>query len=457
VPGGVENRLFPKKPDTIGSPLNYKVGMSIFDQTTILSPKRGRRDAVGWHGFFPYYAGYPIDFALQAIQTTKLDPRDVIFDPWNGSGTTTFAANQAGFASAGSDINPVMVIVAKARLLPSTEADTLMPLATRILESARNLDVDIRDDLLVQWFAPTSATAFRSIERAIASHTVTLNSETGAATDIGGVSCLAAAFYVALFSVVRTFASAFRTSNPTWIRPPKEKSDRAAPRPADVFRTFKETVYSMRVGLTEAAGSRRDANVGMRIFAGDATHECAMQEVGLVLTSPPYCTRIDYAAATRLELALLNNLVATNADALRRALTGSVLTPRQAIMTQKEWGQTCLNFISAVENHSSRASRTYYLNTHLDYFSKLYRSLKNLASSVREGGGAILVVQDSHYKEVHNDLPKIVTEMAQSMSLSCALRADFEASRNMAAINTRSRNYRGKVKAVESVLCFDRV
>ena len=38
----------------------------------------------------------------------------MILDPWNGSGTTTYAASQLGYTSRGLDLNPVMNIVARA-------------------------------------------------------------------------------------------------------------------------------------------------------------------------------------------------------------------------------------------------------------------------------------------------------------------------------------------------------
>ena len=48
-----------------------------------------------------------------------------MLDPWNGSGTTTYAAAQLGHSSIWLDLNPVMVIVARARLLSPSEADLI--------------------------------------------------------------------------------------------------------------------------------------------------------------------------------------------------------------------------------------------------------------------------------------------------------------------------------------------
>ena len=93
----------------------------------ILSPKRNKRLQTGWEGFFPYYAGFPELFARDLLQSAKLPRGAVILDPWNGSGTTTYVASGFGMTSIGIDLNPVMIIVAHARLLPPSEADHLNP------------------------------------------------------------------------------------------------------------------------------------------------------------------------------------------------------------------------------------------------------------------------------------------------------------------------------------------
>ncbi len=66
----------------------------MFEQLKIISPKRDRRSQTGWEGFFPYYAGYPETFAATLLSSANLRADAVICDPWNGSGTTTYAASK---------------------------------------------------------------------------------------------------------------------------------------------------------------------------------------------------------------------------------------------------------------------------------------------------------------------------------------------------------------------------
>jgi hypothetical protein len=64
----------------------------------------------------------------------------------------------------------------------------------------------------------------------------------------------------------------------------------------------------------------------------------------------------------------------------------------------------------------------------------------------------VLVVQDSHYKEVLNDTPGILLEMATRAGFAEGQRHDFAIPRTKAAMNPRARAYRSSSSAVESVL-----
>jgi hypothetical protein len=70
-------------------------------------------------------------------------------------------------------------------------------------------------------------------------------------------------------------------------------------------------------------------------------------------------------------------------------------------------------------------------------------------------GQVILVVQDSYYKEIHNDLPRIVTEMGEAAGLVSAGARHFPIKQLLAGANPKARKYRGpSVSAVESVVAL---
>ena len=142
---------------------------NLFSNLVIANPKRHISSSKTFNErLFPYYAGYSIEFIEKLLSTLSLGSSSVILDPWNGGGTTTQAASQMGYASIGFDLNPVMVIVAKAALLPPHEVSSLLPLAQSLVEQATERDdPGIIEDPLCEWLVPESTRFIRQVESEI--------------------------------------------------------------------------------------------------------------------------------------------------------------------------------------------------------------------------------------------------------------------------------------------------
>ncbi len=366
-----------------------------FAELTIQSPKRTSQGQQGWDGFFPYYAGYPESFARTLLKSANLPADAVVLDPWNGSGTTTFSASQLGLAAQGLDLNPIMIVVARARLLPPSEADSIEPLAREMLKGIRASGrVLAADDPLLGWFNRPTAAMLRAIERRICDHLIGERTITPDGTRIENISGLAATFYVALFSVCRQLTERFRSSNPTWLRKPTHGEKRITASRDKILHALRASLKRMAVTLAGRGASQLEQGaVALKIV--DSTKAIApASSIHFILTSPPYCTRIDYSAATRIELALLYPLLNLRMEDLGRSMIGSTRVPDRDIVIQPHWGETCAQFLAQLEAHRSKASAGYYLKTHLDYFDKMAHSLANVTAALKPRGAAILVVQE---------------------------------------------------------------
>jgi hypothetical protein len=422
----------------------------------ISSPKRSARDARGWEAFFPYYAGFSEAFARSVLKSAALSSQAQVLDPWNGSGTTTFSASQLGLASTGFDLNPIMLVVARARLLASSEADAVLPLARAVTSRLRGDPRGLAAaDPLLDWFTPATAATLRNLERRIRRELVGVRTITPQGARLENIAGTAAAFYVALFGVARQLASPYQSSNPTWFRLPRGDDRIDADRTA-IVDAFIQNVSSMADALVARVEEPKLdlARADLQITDTVST-QIAPASLDFVLTSPPYCTRIDYSVATRIELALLSEVLPVGVEDLGRQMIGSTRVPRGEITPSERWGTTCLTFLEALKRHPSKASAGYYYKTHLDYFDKMSRALTRIASGLKPGGRAVLVVQDSYYKDIHNDLPTALIEMCQASGLALGTRRDF-LTRSMAGINPYTRLYKRASMATEAVLCFER-
>ena len=421
-------------------------------------PKRTADSAAPNAASYSYYAGYSLSFAERLIQHLPFDTDSIILDPWNGSGTTTFAAAKNGFRSHGCDLNPVMVIVAKARLLHKSTAPSLHPIWKKIQSEAVKLVVtaETESDPLRDWFTGKSVENLRKIEQSIRSHLVDGDVDRDLKQRaIGDISDIASFFYVTLFRVVRDLTKPFRASNPTWLKRPKEEGEKISISLNGLLKTIErmlcEGIGSVEIS-SEYPGSINETTLTV---CNSESLEIEENSIDLVLTSPPYCTRIDYAVATSVELALLGFQKKTDFADLRNSLMGTTTVPSVSPPISPVFGRTCINLLEEIGNHRSVSSNTYYLKNHIHYFSSLQKSIAEIYRVLKPQGIATFVVQDSVYKDIHNDLPKIVTEMGKLLGLTEFQRDDFLLNSSLSSINSRSRRYKPKgFKPTESVISF---
>lgn len=412
----------------------------------IRNPKRDRSSRSGRATWYPYYAGFSPDFANDLLESVG-HAAITVADPWNGSGTTTSASCLRGHEAYGFDLNPVMVVVARARLIDSVDSLSLVPLARDILE---HLDLDFDpDDALSEWFVPKVGAIIRGLQRS----TIRLLAPPSARSNVNSMSPIASFFHVALFSVVRALTSHFRTSNPTWVRRPRLDERVSGVSRKDICRMFLDRVQTMTLADSSQDFLRpRNCVISE---ASSARLPMKSSSVDFVLGSPPYCTRIDYAIATLTELAVLGRSL-SDVDVLRRKLIGTATVTAAVGKHKFEWGSSCATLLARIFAHKSRASSTYYYKNHLQYFDGLFQSIVEIARILRVGGYAALVVQDSYYKNVKNDLGNIVVEMADAVALRLVRRVNFRTRGSMLQLNTRASSISRTVGLAESVVCFAR-
>lgn len=414
---------------------------------------RGRASA-----WYEYYAGYSEDFVSDSLVSLRLPVGSRIADPWNGSGTTTAIARLRGYAAVGFDVNPALVVVAKGRILDRQVLPSLAALTADTLKKARarhRNPVWAHPDPLLRWFVPDTAASFRSIEKAIYALTIDPTDYLPLAQwkSLGGLSTLSAFLYVALFRTVRGFLGKFRTSNPTWITGAGAVRRRVRLEDRVVGAAFRESVKELtsRMSAVDGESSLETPETQLDVAASDNL-PIDTGSVDAVISSPPYCTRIDYVVATMPELAVIGCGSPEEIRALRSRMLGTPIVMQAKGTADASWGDSCARFLALVHDHRSKASSTYYYQCFQQYFAGISRSLSETRRVLASKGFCVLVVQDSFYKEIHNPLPTILSEMAVVNGLRPVTRVDFPVARTRASMHPGTRKYRNDFRAVESLL-----
>jgi DNA modification methylase len=417
---------------------------------TLRSPKRKSSTASKASEGFPYYAGYSEAFAEDALRLFA-PPNAIVLDPWNGAGTTSAMAAASGFSSVSFDLNPVMVVVAKARLGNRDDMIAAGKKLRRYFKDFGLTKIQPIDDPLVSWIGPNAAPLIRYIinrclhtRAAIGKPTLKAISEKISAAEIW--QCI---IILSIFRAVKRNCSAPVSSNPTWTKLPASGFDGFQ---SEIWVSLisVELEHLLKIACTNERKLHSEVATNIRCGSSECL-DMPSESVDFVLTSPPYCTRIDYAVSTLCELAVLGLEKSTVDLQLRRELLGSTAN-KGGLPLNEGWGEICLSFLKNVEMHPSHGSRTYYYKNFAQYFNSLYNSIQELARVMKKGGTLCTVLQGSHYKEYPIDLPAIFGQMAIRNSLDLVDMHSFDASQFFVNINSSSLKYRGKKSMCEQVL-----
>jgi hypothetical protein len=407
--------------------------------------------------WYPYYAGYTEAFA-SAVLEEHFTKAASIFDPWNGSGTTTAAAAQREIKCIGIDINPVMTVISRARVTPSSVRESLRPIALEIVDvSTRCVPPSRASEPLGRWLRAPAVAQFRQLQSAIhhvlmdstISEMDLVNRTSEAVADLPILPCF---FYAALFASARDVLKPFRSTNPTWIRYPASPQMKLNPSAESIVTAFLTRVEYLTKRLrtpTDVLGNN------VRFETGSLQGFRTRIRYDGCLTSPPYATRVDYVKSTLAELSVLG----VSQDAiikLRSDITGTPIVKSFVRPTQTLQSTTARRLISAVAKHPSHGSKNYYTPWLEKYICDLEKSLATISDLLNRKGRIAILVQDSHYKSEKIDLQAIVGETLEANGLSPIQRIDFRVRHSMASMNPASRKHPKRMGSTESLLIYDK-
>jgi hypothetical protein len=317
--------------------------------STIRSPKRRPRSKPTRADWFRYYADFSAEFVEDIISHLDLRPNATLLDPWLGAGTTAEVATVKGLRFKGYDINPAMLLVSRARTIPTTDASQIpmcIELISRSYGKSAKRRVKITNsetDPLEQWLQPGSAHALRVLERTV--HAFLFKHPTDLTMPLWRrahrASPASALFYVGLFRTLRHFISTFQSSNPTWIKVSQEGHRIRVSRERLVNRFVKEIQSLEKSIRTEAqvmpsitdrrCQIRRASSLALPLRSGS---------IEAVVSSPPYCTRIDYVRATLPELAVIGFPDGVITRRLREQMIGTPTIDKRNSPNSDLYGKT---------------------------------------------------------------------------------------------------------------------
>lgn len=417
-----------------------------------LSPKQKKgNNKIMQSTWYNFYAGYSDIFVEKYICEYLTKETSVVLDPWNGSGTTTLVASYTGKKSVGIDINPVMKVVAMAKQYRITS--DLIDKTTSILDNYQTNYINMKinfseNDYLTTWFTDSSVSIIRSFEKYITSNILGI-ANYHLLKDDENINCKTSFYYMILFNVIKNYCNPFFGSNPTWVKVTNITEKKIL--------TSHDFIESYKKAFILCCQNYSNLKSQAVIKTADSKHlPLEDNSIDAIITSPPYCTRIDYVISTIIELAIMG-YSSKDIDTLRRKAIGTPTVAKECNDVELTCSETCVTLLNRIRNHESKAASSYYYKTFRQYFEGMLQSIQEINRVLKPGGVAVLVVQNSYFKGILVNATKCLEEMFISMGFSKEKCLAFKASNNMRYINTKSRKYKSKTSVQEKVLILRKV
>jgi len=411
---------------------------------------------IGVDAWFPYYAGYSSNFVRESLLGLGVKPGWAVLDPWNGSGTTTAVADTLGCDALGFDINPVAAIVAAARLTRGADAGHSAGLAAELIAVAKRKEAIVAShDPLLSWLSPRVTRRFRSVEGAVLS---LLGSKAGVRVNLQTQTPppFASFFLLCLIRTAKGFARLKENSNPTWATPEKRGDTR--------LETFDRAYLRMVNGCAADADRATELRALTRATRSEVTLADARSlplcdaSVDAVVTSPPYCTRIDYFRATLFELAALG--ISPDGEQFRdlrcTAMGTNLMRPHSEIALDSQPDEV-RSLLRRIQEHPSKASDTYYHKHFAQYFDDARLAMHEIRRVLKLRSTAVIVVQSSYYKDIPIGLGELYSAIGASLGMRAQVVLRVPVRRVLATINPRAMHHVANRQYSEDVVALQRI
>jgi len=224
------------------------------------------------HGFHPYPARMMPLIAKRIIEKYATHKDDVVLDPFCGSGTVLVEGITHNVKSIGFDINPLAILIAKAKTTPidpNTLKDEIQGILNEIKRD-KNLYPEPNDiPNLHYWFKPNIIKELSKIYH----HIRQINDEK------------LYNFFATAFSHCVWKVSNVKKGEYKLYRMNKKDLEKWNP---NVFKVFKYILYENLKGMREFYKVMKDKTAKAYVYLQDIRTSALEDEVSLILTSPPY-------------------------------------------------------------------------------------------------------------------------------------------------------------------------
>lgn len=369
---------------------------TLFSKTKIdyswsFSDKTRKDTAYITHGYHRYPAKFiPQIVSRLAEKYTK--EGDLIVDPFGGCGTTLVESKVMGRPSVGVDINPVAVLITKAKITPiEPQKIEKAFIALKAKLDTYNKDTKVKapeHERIDYWFKPEEKRKLAFIFTEISK----LKDQ-----DIRDF------FFCAFSNILKNCSIWLQKSNkPT--RDPNKK-------PSDPMLTFYKQIKVMMKGnarFYELAKEKNHLEIPSQVYCTDArTIPVKDNSVSLIVTSPPYVTSYEYADLYQLTALWLE--YTRDLSDFRKRFIGTSYHNKKDLVLNSELAEKIRNELLKKDKKTAEEVST--------YFSEMNQVFAEMKRMLKKGGKTCIVIGNTSLKGVEILNAEVFAEQLQNLGL----------------------------------------
>lgn len=369
---------------------------TLFSKTKIdyswsFSDKTRKDTAYITHGYHRYPAKFiPQIVSRLAEKYTK--EGDIIVDPFGGCGTTLVESKIMGRSSVGVDINPVAVLITKAKITPiDPEKLEKAFISLKAKLDTYNKDTKVKapeHERIDYWFKPEEKRKLAFIFTEISK----LKDQ-----DIRDF------FFCAFSNILKNCSIWLQKSNkPT--RDPNKK-------PSDPIPTFYKQIKMMMRGngrFYELAKEKNHLEIPSQVYCADArTIPVKNNSVSLIVTSPPYVTSYEYADLHQLTALWLE--YTKDLKGFRKRFIGTSYHNKKDLVLNSALAEKIRNELLKKDKKTAEEVST--------YFSEMNQVFIEMKRMLKKGGKTCIVIGNTSLKGVEILNAEVFAEQLQNLGL----------------------------------------
>ena len=411
-----------------------------------------RLDDTAVHDWYRFVFAYSDRVVTELVDEFGITQADLVFDPFNGTGTTTVAAKKLGIDAIGTDASPASVLAGQRKTDWEVDADlfreradellaTVEPVFTEISATGnRRLDsfggetVDHDVDLSKYDLSEPAKTPKGWLPETVMEKLLVLRHEVDRLPDDDVTELLRLAMIAILPEEV---ANVRFGPEPYKVDGPDDKNVHAifSDKLDEIERDLRRVQRAVSEGELMPGDSERSAPGDSEVFLADARtvgetlpEESTLFErhggIDYVITSPPYPAEHDYTRAQRLELVWMG--VLENNQDLQRIKKQNLRSNTKNIYVDDDDGERTNirdnERVDAIvtemeqiidEEEITHGFGQYYPRVVEEYFGGMQRHFEQLYGLLNEGGkGAYVVADQASYWQVEIPTGEILAEIA---------------------------------------------